>query len=147
MGLHSADEIEDAQPPEVRRAEVRQVSGGSKSDVLAALLAQKTESRDLQDEAQQRREELEGQEPEKQPVTSTLRECDAMLQSAGINSTDAESPLGPFTYTLPDGMVLKIGNGLDEAKSKKGLTILDAMNPEAPQIVGEMIEMAKVVKK
>lgn len=147
MGLHSADEIEDAQPPEVRRTEVRQVGAGSKSDVLAALLAQKTESREMQDEAQQRREEIESQEPEKQPVTSTLRECDTMLQSAGINSTDAESPFGPFTYTLPDGMILKIGNGLDETKSKKGLLILDAMNPGCPQIVGEMIEMARVVKK
>ena len=132
------------------QSESRGVAAGpsqSKSNVLAALLAQKTESREMQDEAQQRREEIEGQEPEKQPVTSTLRECDTMLQSAGINSTDAESPLGPFTYTLPDGMILKIGNGLDESKSKKGLTILDAMNPEAPQIVGEMIEMSKVVKK
>ena len=144
--MQQEDADETTHQPEQRTVLIAE--GQTKSDLLAELLAQKTESRDLQDEAQQRREEIEDQEPEKQPVTSTLRECDTMLQSAGINSTDAESPLGPFTYTLPDGMILKIGNGLDEAKSKKGLTILDAMNPEAPQIVGEMIdEMAKVVKK
>jgi hypothetical protein len=80
-------------------------------------------------------------------MTSTLRECDTMLQSAGIDSTDAETPAGPFTYLLPDGMTLKIGNGLDESKSKKGLTILDAMKPETPQSVREMIELSKAGKK
>jgi len=147
MGLHSADEIEDSQPPEVERVEVRRVDGKTKSDLLAKLLSQRSESIDIQQDAQQRRDEIENQEPEKQPQTSTLRECDAMLQAAGIDSTDAETPLGPFTYVLPDGMKLKIGNGLDESKSKKGLTILDAMKAETPQTVREMIELSKVVKK
>ena len=119
----------------------------SKSDAIAKLLSQLSESNEIQREAQQRRDETEDQEPEKQPLTSTLRECDTMLQSAGIDSTDAETPAGPFTYVLPDGMTLKIGNGLDETKSKKGLTILDAMKPETPQTVREMIELAKAVKK
>ena len=70
-----------------------------------------------------------------------------MLQSAGIDSTDAETPAGPFTYVLPDGITLKIGNGLDEMKSRKGLAILDAMKAETPQVLREMIEMAKAVKK
>jgi hypothetical protein len=147
MGLHSADEIEDSEPPEVQRVEVRHVDGKTKSDLLAKLLSQRSESQEIQQEAQQRRNEIEEQESERQPLTSTLRECDTMLQAAGIDSTDAETPAGPFTYVLPDGMTLKIGNGLDGSKSKKGLTILDAMNPEAPQIVREMIELAKAVKK
>jgi hypothetical protein len=147
MGLHSADEIEDSQPPEVERVEVRRIDAKSKSDVLAKLLSQRSESMEIQQDAQQRRDEVEDQEPERQPMISTLRECDTMLQSAGIASTDAESDAGPFTYLLPDGMTLKIGNGLDESKSKKGLTILDAMKAEAPQTVREMIELAKVVKK
>jgi hypothetical protein len=147
MGLHSADEIEDSEPPEIQRAGVRHVDGKSKSDVLAKLLSQRSESQEIQQDAQQRREEIEDQEPEKQPLTSTLRECDTMLQSAGIDSTDAETPAGPFSYVLPDGMTLKIGNGLDGGKSKKGLTILDAMKAETPQIVREMIDGSKSVKK
>jgi hypothetical protein len=119
----------------------------SKSDSLWKRLSQRSESLEIQQDAQQRRDEVEDQEPERQTMTTPLRVCDPMLQAAGIDSTDAETPAGPFTYVLPDGMTLKIGNGLDESKSKKGLTILDAMNPKTPQAVREMIELAKVVKK
>jgi phage recombination protein Bet len=118
----------------------------SKSDAIATLLSQRSESNEIQQEAQQQRDEMEDQEPERQPLTSTLRECDTMLQSAGIDSTDAESDAGPFSYLLPDGITIKIGNGLDEMKSRRGLAILDAMKAETPQIVREMIELAKVVK-
>jgi hypothetical protein len=147
MGLHSADEIEDSQPQEVERVDVRRIDGKSKSDLLAKLLSQRSESIEFQQDAEQRRDEIEDQEPERQPQTSTLRECDTMLQSAGIDSTDAETAAGPFTYVLPDGITLKIGNGLDETKSRKGLAIFDAMKPETPQTVREMIELSKVVKK
>jgi len=147
MGLHSADEIEDSHFSESQRVEMRPAGIQSKSEVLAKLLSQRAESIEIQQDAQQRRDEVEDQEPDKQPMTSTLRECDVMLQSAGIASTDAESDAGPFTYVLPDGMTLKIGNGLDESKSKKGPTILDAMKAETPQTVREMIELAKAVKK
>jgi phage recombination protein Bet len=121
-------------------------AANSKSDAIAKLLSQRFELNEIQQDSQQR-DQIEDQEPERKPMTSTLRECDVMLQSAGIASTDAESDAGPFTYVLPDGMTLKIGNGLDESKSKKGLTILDAMKPETPQTVREMIELSKAVKK
>jgi len=143
--LQREDEDEVRQEPEQKT--ILRSGGQSKSDVLAELLSQRSESIEIQQDAQQRRDEVEVQEPDKQPMTSTLRECDAMLQAAGIDSTDAETPLGPFTYVLPDGMTIKIGNGLDESKSKKGLTILDAMKAETPQTVREMIELAKAVKK
>jgi phage recombination protein Bet len=119
----------------------------SKSDAIAKLLSQRSESIEVQQDAQQRRDEIEDQEPERQPLTSTLRECDAMLQAAGIDSTEAETPAGPYAYLLPDGLTIKIGNGLDETKSRKGLAILDAMKAETPQIVREMIELSKAVKK
>jgi hypothetical protein len=119
----------------------------SKSDAIAKLLSQRSESIEVQQDAEHRREEIEDQEPEKQPLTSTLRECDTMLQAAGIDSTEAETPAGPYAYLLPDGLTIKIGNGLDETKSRKGLAILDAMKAETPQIVREMIELSKAVKK
>jgi hypothetical protein len=147
MGLHSADEIEDSQPPEVERVEVRRVESKTKSELLAKLLSQRSESMEIQQDAQQRTDEVEDQEPKIQPPTSTLTECDVMLQSAGIASTDAESEEGPLTYVLPDGMTLKIGNGLDESKSKTGLKILDARKTKTPQTVREMVELLKAVKK
>jgi recombinational DNA repair protein RecT len=143
--LQREDEDEVRQEPEQKTI---LLSGGqSKSDVLAELLSQRSESIEIQQDAQQRREEIEDQEPERQKPQSTLNEIEMMMASAGIKSIECDPATNTQKYQMPDGMLLKIGNGLDETKSKTGLAILDAMKAETPQIVRKMIELAKAVKK
>ena len=140
--LQQEDADEIAHQPEQRTVLITE--GQTKSDLLAELLAQKTESREMQDEAQQRREEIEDQEPEKQKGISNLTEMEMMMVGAQIPSIDCDPATNTQTYDLPDGRKLRIGNGIQQAK---GIMVLDAMKPESVGQLREILEISTKVKK